>query len=275
MTIEQHHDVLRDTFDQSAQRWYDIYTKIEKANDLIQMERKNLAVNFLRKYTPTHSWVLDAGCGTGVVALEVLELGYKVKGIDIADQMIQIAKALREKHGISEKTWELATSELIEAKFDDESFEAILALGFLEYQTNEIDILWEMNRLLKPGGCLIISGPRRFTLQNYFRLGYLAKGIFIFLKRIIGKKVDTPPEASINEYSSGRFHKLLAQTGFKTLELKNHGFANFMFITQLFGKQADFTLYKVFTRLSQRLPISKFANNITLAAKKVNKRDSV
>ena len=268
LATDQHHDVVRDCFDNSAERWYDIYTKVEKANDFIQIERKNLAKDFLQKYTRTNALVLDAGCGTGVVALEILDMGYRVYGIDIADSMIQRAKELRAMAGIHKEKWELATSELKEAHFEDESFEAILALGFLEYQTDEVAVLREMNRILKPGGCLVISGPRRFTLQNYFRLGLVAKEIFLLIKRLTGRKVETFPEASINEYSTRRFRKLLAQANFKILDVCSHGYANFMFVPQLFGEQADFALYKFFSKVSRRLPISPFANNITLVAKK-------
>lgn len=268
LTIDQHDDVVRNCFENNAKRWYDIYTKVEKANDLVQIERKNLAKDFLQKHTCTNALVLDAGCGTGVVALEILDMGYKVYSIDIADSMIQMANELRSMAGIHIEKWKLATSELREAHFGDESFEAILALGFLEYQTDEVAVLREMNRILKPGGCLVISGPRHVTLQNYFRLGLVAKKIFLLIKRFTGRKVETFPEPSINAYTARRFRKLLAQTNFKILDICSHGYANFMFVPQLFGEQADFVLYKFFSKVSHWLPISQFANNITLVAKK-------
>ena len=47
---------------------------------------------FVERYAP--SAVLDAGCGTGRVAIELARRGYEVAGVDVSDSMLSTARRL-------------------------------------------------------------------------------------------------------------------------------------------------------------------------------------
>src|SRR5215472_12275872 len=46
---------------------------------------------------PAPQRVLDAGCGTGVLALLLAELGHEVTGVDLAVQMLEVARLKAEQ----------------------------------------------------------------------------------------------------------------------------------------------------------------------------------
>ncbi len=50
-----------------------------------------------------HSPILEIGCGTGRVLLRLLREGYVATGVDISDEMLQIARVKLERHRVNDK----------------------------------------------------------------------------------------------------------------------------------------------------------------------------
>ena len=65
--------------------------------------------------------VLDAGCGTGRIAVRLDELGYRVVGVDADEPMLEVARA--EAPGLDWRLGDLAALDL------DEQFDVILLAG--------------------------------------------------------------------------------------------------------------------------------------------------
>jgi len=82
-------------------------------------------VTRLRPLDPTHHTpppqVLDAGCGTGRVAVRLHELGYEVVGCDVDASMVEQARA--EAPGLDWRVADLATLDL------GETFDVVLLAG--------------------------------------------------------------------------------------------------------------------------------------------------
>lgn len=70
---------------------------------------------------PTPARVLDAGCGTGRVAVRLAELGYAVVGLDLDASMLEVARA--EAPGLDWRLGDLATFDL------GETFDVVLVAG--------------------------------------------------------------------------------------------------------------------------------------------------
>ncbi|MEM8705380.1 MAG: class I SAM-dependent methyltransferase [Actinomycetota bacterium] len=109
--------------------------------------------------------VLDAGCGTGRVAIELARRGHDVVGVDLDPGMLDTA---REK--APELEWHLADLRSVEI---GRTFDLIAAPGnvmiFLAPGT-EADVVANLVRHLGPGGRLVAGfqlGEDRYPLADY------------------------------------------------------------------------------------------------------------
>jgi SAM-dependent methyltransferase len=109
--------------------------------------------------------VLDAGCGTGRVAIELARRGYDVVGIDVEPGMLDTARTKA-----PDLPWilgDLSSADLPAARFD-----LVVAAGnvmiFLELGTDAV-VVSNLARTVVPGG-LVVAGfqvGRQLTLERY------------------------------------------------------------------------------------------------------------
>jgi 2-polyprenyl-3-methyl-5-hydroxy-6-metoxy-1,4-benzoquinol methylase len=248
-------------FDNQASAWFEHYHRSKNANDSVILDRMNIAIEFIQSKLVSGSRILDVGCGPGVVALHLARRGYRVNGIDISRKMIKLCqKAFNEpfegndQHGFT-------TVNFNEIDLEEESFDGIIALGFLEFQEDEIHVLGKFNKILRPGGVLVISGPIRLALSELF-------GITNIIRALVFDASGTDISPPKNYYSLSRFIRLLSQTGFKVLDHKRHVFGSFPFVSKIIGSKCDILLNRLLDNLSILLPIKVFCSNILMVAEK-------
>jgi ubiquinone/menaquinone biosynthesis C-methylase UbiE len=116
--------------------------------------------------------VLDAGCGTGRVAIELARRGYAVVGVDVEQAMLDSARA-KAPH------LEWVLGDLSSVELPDSHFDLVVAAGnvmiFLELGT-EAAVLSNLAGTVAPGG-LVVAGfqvGRQLTLERYDALGAAA-----------------------------------------------------------------------------------------------------
>lgn len=105
--------------------------------------------------------VLDAGCGTGMMAIELAKLGHEVTGIEIHQSSLDVAKRQAEKAGVS-ANWISGDLYPSLQKLESESFDVVMCYGVLYTCTKYKEIIEEFGRLLKPGGVLFATFRSRF-----------------------------------------------------------------------------------------------------------------
>ena len=91
--------------------------------------------------------VLDVGTGTGVAAFAAAGTGANVVGIDEAPGMLRVASSLN-------GSLPVATAIAIDLPFRDGAFDALLANFVLAHFTKYKTALFDMKRVLRPGGRL-------------------------------------------------------------------------------------------------------------------------
>ncbi|HJK94054.1 MAG TPA: methyltransferase domain-containing protein [Polyangiaceae bacterium LLY-WYZ-15_(1-7)] len=121
--------------------------------DVPAFERKKaITLGHLRR----DSKVLEIGCGTGSLALEMAPAAGHIHALDVSAEMLRIAEAKRVAAGVENVTFERATlegaSELAPASFD-----AAWAYSVLHLVDDRRAALARLFALLKPGGVLISS----------------------------------------------------------------------------------------------------------------------
>lgn len=105
---------------------------------------------------PSSGSVLDAGCGTGRIAIELARRGYDVVGVDLDPAMLDLAR-----HKAPELAWQhgnLADARIADASGELRLFDLAIAAGnvmiFLEPGT-EAAVVTNLAAHLRPGGALV------------------------------------------------------------------------------------------------------------------------
>ncbi|MFK7780151.1 MAG: class I SAM-dependent methyltransferase [Candidatus Gracilibacteria bacterium] len=74
-------------------KFLDYYDKIVRSvNNPIEDEVEFLIEDCIKEYKPETKTILETACGTGVVAKELINAGYKVTGLDINEAMLSRAE---------------------------------------------------------------------------------------------------------------------------------------------------------------------------------------
>ena len=99
--------------------------------------------------------ILDAGCGTGLLAVALAKVGHTVVGVDPAAAMLQVAQNRPDGHLVR---WHQAT---LQAFHSDKPFDLIIMVGhaFQVFLTDEAirAAFTAAARLLGPAGCFVFE----------------------------------------------------------------------------------------------------------------------
>jgi SAM-dependent methyltransferase len=108
--------------------------------------------------------ILDAGCGTGHLTLDLLYHGYEVTAIDSSPDLIRIVENVVERYGFSLNT----SVSLVEdcTTLGKDSFDGVICLDVLEHVKDDTKALSAFHSLLKDSGQLIISVPALKSLYG-------------------------------------------------------------------------------------------------------------
>ncbi len=129
--------------------FYRTYFKLEKENWWFRV-RRNIIFWFLNKYKiGPEKKILDYGCGSGFLVGQMQERGLDAFGADLSEEAIRV--------GLSRGVKNLYMEDRLD--FPDESFDVILALDVIEHIEDDYGALGRLQKLLKPGGCMIITVP--------------------------------------------------------------------------------------------------------------------
>lgn len=101
--------------------------------------------------------VLDFGCGTGTITLQIARNASKVYGVDISGGMLKRAQQKLENQQIKNAVFTKTTA--LEEMFRDNSFQVITCFDVLQYLENREELFKQFHKLLKPQGTLIVAAP--------------------------------------------------------------------------------------------------------------------
>jgi len=113
--------------------------------------------------------ILDIGCGGGLLTEEFAKRGASVTGIDSSYKSLYEAKAHACENGL-EIDYRLGNAAAL--SFPDKSFDIVVASEVLEHIENLNTALWEMSRVLKPGGLFLFDTPNRTWLSWLYFIAF-------------------------------------------------------------------------------------------------------
>ena len=131
-------------------------------------------------FTPEKNMkVLDVGCGTGNFTLKLAQKQCFVVGIDISEKMLKIA---REKIKDSDYGIEFYNMDIYSLEFPDEAFDAVFSMATFEFIHKPHAAFMELQRVLKPGGQILIGTINRDSHwgRKYLKAACRPDSIFRF-----------------------------------------------------------------------------------------------
>ncbi|HMK33960.1 MAG TPA: bifunctional demethylmenaquinone methyltransferase/2-methoxy-6-polyprenyl-1,4-benzoquinol methylase UbiE [Desulfomonilaceae bacterium] len=117
---------------------------------------------------------LDVGCGTGDMSLEIVRQapGSTVVGIDPVQNMLSIAREKIARAG-ADALISIEKGDVLNLDFEDDSFDAAITAFCIRNVTDRRRGLEEINRVIKPGGLLVIlelTEPNGPVMKPLFRI---------------------------------------------------------------------------------------------------------
>ena len=171
-------------FSSLAEQWWDPSGKFKPLH-LINPLRADYISS---KVNLKNKKILDVGCGGGILSESLALKGAKVKGIDLAEGPLKVAKIREQKSNLGITYEKIETSKLIKKK---EKFDVITCLEMLEHVPDPEKTVKECSELLNDNGDIFFSTINRnlkaFTLAILgaeYILNILPKGTHDYEKLI-------------------------------------------------------------------------------------------
>ena len=143
-------------FDELASKWWDEEGEFKPLHQI-----NPLRVNFIEERSFLKGKkILDVGCGGGILAEAMGQLGGEVTGIDASPNTIGVAKA-HSKSVNSSVIYKQKTIEEFIATNPDEKFDVITCLEMLEHVPSPLGVIQSCSSLLNDGGDIFFSTINR------------------------------------------------------------------------------------------------------------------
>lgn len=140
--------------------------------------------------------VLDVGCGPGRNSVLFVKQGgaARVVGVDLAEEMLQMARHLAEVHGVADRC-QFIRADFMDLDLSGQRFDYSAALGVMDYIRDPVPMLSRMRQLTRRQVLATFPGiaPVRMTLR---RVRYALRG------------------ARVHGFGRGRIERMLAEAGF-------------------------------------------------------------
>lgn len=126
-----------------------------------------IGAKLLSQYLPSNnSKLLDAGCGTGLVGIQLRQLGYgRIDGFDLSESMAEQALA----SGAYQQVLGGIDMMRVAESYAAASYDAVLSIGVFTLGHVPPEALTVLLQLASPGGLLLISTRTHYYDQTHFQ----------------------------------------------------------------------------------------------------------
>ena len=196
---------VRQYFDSVGPYWEEIYER-KDVDSVIYQERREIILTLADRLSSPGAEVLEVGCGAGLTAVALAEMGYRVTATDLAGSMLVRTRELAAEAG---QALNVITEQCDAQRmpFPSSVFDIVVAAGVLPWVPSMSDAMREMVRVLRPGGYLIVSMDNRFRMTYVLHpfawlrlIGLAAPDAIAFWRRRTAPPART---CSVREFDAG------------------------------------------------------------------------
>jgi 2-polyprenyl-6-hydroxyphenyl methylase/3-demethylubiquinone-9 3-methyltransferase len=178
-------------FEALAFRWWDTESEFKPLHDI-----NPLRLNFIDEHANlAGKKVLDIGCGGGILSESMAKRGASVKGIDLGEAPLAVARIHAKEENIDIE-YEAVSAEDV-AQQEPSSYDVVTCMEMLEHVPDPAAIVKACATLVKPGGHVFFStinrNPKSFLFAIVgaeYVLNLLPKGTHHYEKLIRPSELD-------------------------------------------------------------------------------------
>ncbi len=182
-------------FEALAYRWWDTESEFKPLHDI-----NPLRLNFIDERTSLKGKkILDIGCGGGILSESMAQRGGAVKGIDLGETPLAVAKIHAKEQSTNSKLdleYQAISAEDI-AQIEPQSYDVVTCMEMLEHVPDPAAIVQACADLVKPNGHVFFStinrNPKSFLFAIVgaeYILNLLPKGTHDYEKLIRPSELD-------------------------------------------------------------------------------------
>jgi len=160
--------------------------------------------NLFKTYRCRDAVLLDVGCGNGIKTQYHRDLVDSVVALDVSFRQLKRAKKLG---------FEVVAASATSLPFQKESFDIVTSFHVVEHVNDDLAMMNEISRVLKPNGKAILVTPNRMRITS------------ILYRFLIRSRVVYPFNPNhVHEYTLEDLHTLFANSRFCKWKIKGIGF---------------------------------------------------
>jgi len=138
-----------------ADRWWDLDGEFKTLHAV-----NPLRIQFIRSFAELEGKrVVDVGCGGGILSEGLARARAEVVGIDLAEELLDVAKSHADESGIEVDYRRISAEALAEA--EPGSFDIVTCMEMLEHVPDSASVVRACAKLVKPGGRVFFSTLNR------------------------------------------------------------------------------------------------------------------
>lgn len=147
----------------------DIWWQPDSSLSLIKAVANPFRVRYAKKIferlkiNPEGKSALEVGCGGGILCEEIAGIGFNTFGIDPSNQSITTALKHSDESGLN-INYATGTGEAL--NFQDNTFDIVFCCDVLEHVRDLPKVIFEISRVLKPGGIFLYDTFNRTFLSK-------------------------------------------------------------------------------------------------------------
>jgi len=247
---------VTDYFESTAAYWKTVYAD-DRLLPAIYRDRHNTALGWIQELDlHPRARILEVGCGAGLITVALARNGYTVDALDPTDAMLQMTRNGAAQQSVQDRV-RIHAADVHALPFQAHTFDLVIAIGVIPWLHSEGLALQEMQRVLKPGGYLLVTADNNARLDRI--LDPLSSPLFAPLrlaaKRVLRLCGLRSPSAGFQpkRHYPHEVNRAIGECGFEPMKSCTIGFGPFTFLGKtLFTDAIGVRLHRRLQTLASR-----------------------
>jgi ubiquinone/menaquinone biosynthesis C-methylase UbiE len=267
---------VTDYFTSTAAYWKEVYSD-DRLLPAIYRDRHDTALGWIQELDlRPNARILEVGCGAGLITVALARNGYTVDALDSTPAMLQMTRNDAADQGVQDRI-RIHAADVHALPFEAHTFDLVIAIGVIPWLHSERVALQEMQRVLKPGGYLLVTADNNARLNRMLDplSSPLSAPLRIAAKRFLRLYGLWSPKSGFlpKRHYPREANRFIGECGFKNVKSCTVGFGPFtLFGKSLFTDSIGVRLHRRLQTLASRrglLPLRWTGSHYLVLATKV------